>query len=88
MLTLPPSHTPLNQHSLNSIEAWLDSLGAKKNPDNPCLWIWIMPLWTAEITIQQDEIMVVWNEGKTQSQFGFPYGLSRQDVEAAFKQGP
>ena len=88
MSILPPSQTPLNQHSLRALEYWLKSLGAEKSNHNPCLWTWIMPQWSAEIIIKQDELRVIWDKGETQSQFGFPYGLPRQDIEAALKHGP
>ncbi len=88
MSTLPPAETPLNQHSLQALELWLTSLGAKKKRDNPCLWTWVEPQWSAEITVQKDELRIAWGEGETKTQFEFPYGLSRQDVEAALKHGP
>ena len=88
MQSLPPAKTPLNQHSLLALEFWLTSLGAKKHIDNPCLWTWVTPHWSAEITIEQNELIVFWGEGENKSQFSFPYGLPRQDVEAVLKQGP
>ncbi len=87
MCNLPPANTPLNQHSLGAIEFWLVSLGAQKSK-NPCLWKWIVPPWSAEISMKQDELMVVWVEGEATSQFNFSYSLSRQDIEAALKHGP
>ncbi len=94
MSNLPSPETPLNQHSLGSIELWLKHLGAVKSINNPCLWTWSnMPKWSAEIHIKQDELMVIWDqqniEGKDKtSKFSFPYGLPRQDVEAALNHGP
>ncbi len=93
MSILPPANTPLNQHSLRALELWLNSLGAEKNNDNPCIWNWVMPQWSAEIYVRQDELMVIWGdkEGESDkkfSQFSFPYGLPRQDVEAALRHGP
>ncbi|WP_269621815.1 DUF3143 domain-containing protein [Prochlorococcus marinus] len=88
MSILPPAKTPLNQHSLGALEFWLRSLGAERTSENPCLWKWIMPQGAAEIMIKQDELMINWVEGETKSQFSFPYGLSRQDVEAALQHGP
>ena len=88
MRALPPPKTPLNQHSIGALELWLTSLGAKRKKENPCLWLWTMPQWSAEIAIKKDELMVVWGEGDAKSQFSFPYGLPRQDVEAALKHGP
>ena len=87
MSSLPSAQTPLNQHSLGAIELWLVSLGAEKSED-PCLWLWVQPKWSAEISIKQDELIVVWSEGKIKRRFSFPYGLSRQDVEAALNHGP
>ncbi len=88
MSQLPSSTTPLNQHSLLAIEFWLHSLGANKNEMNPCLWTWVRNECSAEIEIMQDELKVTWFSREKGSQFSFPYGLSRQDVEAALKQGP
>ena len=38
MVALPPESTPLNQHSLPALEAWLQQLGAVRMDDNPCQW--------------------------------------------------
>ena len=63
MYNLPSPETPLNQHSLGELELWLKNLGAVKCTDNPCLWRWInAPQWSAEIYVQQDELIVVWGE--------------------------
>ncbi len=89
MSILPPAKTPLNQHSLGAIEYWLSSLGAKKNDDNPCLWSWVIPQGSAQIKINEEDLIIIWVEGgDKKSQFSFPYGLSRQDVEAALQHGP
>ena len=52
-----------------------------------------MPKWSAEIYFKQDELMVIWDKKNSEgnektSQFTFPYGLPRQDVEAALNHGP
>ena len=39
MAALPPESTPLNQHSLPALEAWLQQLGAVRMDDNPCQWM-------------------------------------------------
>ncbi len=88
MQTLPPANTPLNQHSLQALEYWLVSLGAQQSSENPCVWEWIIPQWSAEIIIKQDELIVIWSEDDSKSQFAFPYGLPRQDIEAALRHGP
>ncbi len=87
-MLLPPATTPLNQHSLGALESWLSALGATKSENDPCLWLWLLPQWSAEIELGQDELRVTWVEGIRKSQFGFPYGLPRQDIEAALRQGP
>ncbi|KGG14765.1 hypothetical protein EV06_1827 [Prochlorococcus sp. MIT 0602] len=78
----------MNQHSLVALELWLRTLGAEQNTQNPCLWIWKKSQWSAEIMIQQDELTIVWSDSGMKSQFSFPYGLPRQDIEAALKHGP
>ena len=94
MSNLPSPQTPLNQHSLRSLELWLMNLGAVKCTQNPSLWRWDnMPRWSAEIYFKQDELTITWDETKSEyksktSQFSFPYGLPRQDVEAALNHGP
>ena len=94
MYNLPSPETPLNQHSLGALELWLMNLGAVKCTENPCLWRWNnLPKWSAKIYFKQDELIITWAEtcseykSKT-SQFSFPYGLPRQDVEAALNHGP
>ena len=88
MPLLPPSETPLNQHSLAALECWLDELGANKSRKDPCLWTLLMPKWSAEIKIEQDELNVSWEQKGKVSQCVFPYGLSRQDVQTAITDGP
>ena len=88
MSKLPSEKTPLNQHSLREIELWLCALGAEKYFDDPCTWTWTCSKGSAEIFIKQDELMVVWSKGEVKRQFGFPYGLPREDIEAALRHGP
>ncbi len=88
MSQLPPSDTPLNQHSLMAIEFWLDQLGAKKSNSDPCRWEWVLPDWSACIDVEQDELRITWDKGGEQSQCSFPYGLSRKDVEVTMTEGP
>ena len=88
MYLLPPTQTPLNRHSLLALETWLEQLGAKRSSSNPSLWIWQRAQWSAEIEIGQADLIVIWDKNNLRSQCSFPYGLSRQDVEAAIKEGP
>ena len=88
MSLLPPAHTPLNQHSLAALESWLNGLGAQKSIKNPCLWIWSMSKWSAEITMDPDELKVIWDQAGKVTQCSFPYGLPRSDVQIAMLEGP
>ena len=85
---MPPSQTPLNQHSLAALESWLDELGAQKSKEDLCLWTLLMPHWSAEIKIEQDELKVTWEQKGKLSYCSFSYGLSRQDVQIAITDGP
>ena len=88
MSLLPLSQTPLNQHSLAALEYWLNELGAKKSQKDPCIWSWLMPKWSAEITLEQDELKIVWEQKGKLSQCSFSYGLTREDVQIAITEGP
>ena len=81
MSLLPPGNTPLNQHSLVALESWLNQLGAQKSRKNPCLWIWLMPQWSAEIEMDRDELKVIWEKDGKLIKCSFPYGLPRRDVQ-------
>ncbi len=88
MSTLPSATTPLNRHSLMAIETWFSQLGATPSEVDACRWILLMPKWSAEILMKQDELIVTWEENGQKSQCSFSYGLARIDIEAAIRQGP
>ena len=88
MSQLPIAETPLNQHSLTSLELWLHQLGAQRSQEDRCLWLWSMPNWSAEIKMESDELRVTWDKEGKKNQRCFSYGLTRQDVESAIIQGP
>ena len=88
MSLLPPDQTPLNQHSLKALETWLIQLGAQQSSQDLCLWLLVMPHWSAEIKIRRDEVQVTWDQEGKQSHCSFPYGLSRRDVHIAIAEGP
>ena len=88
MPSLPPSNTPLNRHSLISLENWLIDLGAIKNLEDPCLWTLSMPEWTADLIIKKDELTVIWSQNGKKNNCSFSYGLSREDVQVAINEGP
>ena len=88
MSNLPPAKTPLNQHSLIALESWLCGLGAIRTSENPSLWDWQSFNWNAQIILDREELCVVWENGATNSKRCFSYALSRNDVEAAIREGP
>jgi hypothetical protein len=45
---MPPAETPLNQHSLQALELWLQQLGAQRLEDDPCGWLWKEQGWMAD----------------------------------------
>ena len=58
-----PSDTPINQHSLQSLELWLKDLGATKDIDNPSIWYLLLSNWNATIIFEQEDLSVVWESG-------------------------
>lgn len=90
MSVLPPDSTPLNQHSLRALEAWLQQLGAMRMDEDPCQWMLTTPAWNAVLSLEREDLKVVWHPGSTADmvQCSLPYGLPRADVEAAIQAGP
>jgi hypothetical protein len=88
MATLPPAPTPLYNHPLPALEAWLRELGASQSRSNVAHWDLHRPQWSARIEMDVEELRVSWHqEGHTTTR-QFPYGLSRADAEAAILAGP
>tara|TARA_Y100001968_G_scaffold333191_1_gene394623 strand:+ start:2233 stop:2454 length:222 start_codon:yes stop_codon:yes gene_type:complete len=73
---------------LKSLEIWLEELGAQRSNTDPCCWDWIMPEWSAEINMETENLRITWKKDDIKYQCTFPYGLSREDVQSAFYQGP
>ena len=85
----PPSNTPLNQHSIRALEDWLISLNAERIDGDPCRWALTRPDWTAEILLEREDVVVIWQQpGAEERRCSLPYGLSRADVTAAIQAGP
>ena len=83
-----PSDTPINQHSLQTLELWLENLGAKKDDINPSKWHLRLTNWNATIIFEQEDLSVIWeSEGKETKRL-FSYCINREDVENAILQGP
>ncbi len=88
MSILPPPSTPLNQHSLEALETWLNDLGAQKSDSDPCLWVLELSTWSAVIKMEHDELKVTCEQDEKFSNRYFSYGLPRKDVHLAIAEGP
>ncbi|MFM7264518.1 MAG: DUF3143 domain-containing protein [Cyanobium sp.] len=88
MATPPSERTPLYNHPLPALEAWLLQLGAR--PDGPHAERWDLhhDQWSAQIVFGVEELTVTWHQDGRQAIRQFPYGLARADVEAAILAGP
>ena len=85
---LPDPQTPLYNHPLPALEAWLAQLGAQQRRDDPCVWDLHRPEWSARIELEVEELTVGWHADGQASVRHFPYDLSRADAEAAILAGP
>ena len=83
-----PPDTPINQHSLQSLELWLKGLGATKDIDNPSKWHLLLSNWKATITFEQEDLSVVWESRGELTKRLFSYCINREDIENAILQGP
>ena len=83
-----PSDTPINQHSLQSLELWLKDLGATIVVDNPSKWYLLLSTWNATICFEQEDLSVVWESGGKLTKRLFSYCINREDIENAILQGP
>ena len=82
------SDTPINQHSLQSLELWLKDLGATKDNDNPSKWYLLLFNWNATIIFEEEDLSVVWESGGKLTKRLFSYCINREDIENAILQGP
>ena len=83
-----PPDTPINQHSLQSLELWLRDLGATKDIHNQSKWHLLLPNWNAIIIFEQEDLSVVWESGGKLTKRLFSYCINREDIENAILQGP
>lgn len=83
--------TPLYNHPLPEIEAWLTNLGCHQDRQNLHCWYVERFSWKAEICLEIEEITVRYinagDRGKDLKR-SFKYSLSREDIEAAVFSGP
>jgi len=82
------SKDPINQHSLQSLESWLNALGAVKDINNPSKWYLLLSNWNATIIFEQEDLSVLWESEGQETKRLFSYRINREDVENAILQGP
>ncbi|HEY9747712.1 MAG TPA: DUF3143 domain-containing protein [Allocoleopsis sp.] len=88
-MPLPSSDTPLYNHSLPDIEAWLTEQGCEQDQTELHCWRVERPAWKAELYLDVDQLTVRYLEaGGEEIQRSFKYLLSRQDIEDAVFAGP
>lgn len=89
MTTFPPSDTPLYNHPLPVIEAWLSDQGCERDPHDLHCWLIERSTWKAELCLEVDQLTVRYlNVNGRDIQRSFKYSLSRNDVEDAVFSGP
>jgi hypothetical protein len=90
-MVLPSADTPLYNHPLPEIEAWLRSKGCQQDAANLHCWQVKDPAWEAELCLEVDSLLVRYfgaAEGGRDLQRIFKYSLSRQDLDEAVFSGP
>ncbi|MEL7036841.1 MAG: DUF3143 domain-containing protein [Cyanobacteria bacterium J06592_8] len=90
-LELPTPETPLYNHTLPKIEAWLRSLGCQQDAQELNAWFIQTPTWKAQLWLDVEQISVCYigaGEENQDIQRSFKYSLSRQDIEEAVFSGP
>ncbi len=88
-MTLPSSDTPLYNHPLPEIEAWLAEQGCEQDPKDLHCWNIERSSWQASICLDVDQITVrYFNVNGRDLQRSFKYSLSREDIQDAVFAGP
>ncbi|MEM9151861.1 MAG: DUF3143 domain-containing protein [Cyanobacteria bacterium P01_F01_bin.3] len=91
VLSLPSPDTPLYNHPLPGIEAWLLQHGCAQDQTQPHVWHLARAEWTAELRLDIEELAVIYtptNPSRTPVKRTFKYSLSRKDLENAIFIGP
>ena len=89
-MSLPPPETPLYNHSLTSIEAWLREQGCKQSEEESNCWEVEKSSWKADIEMDIEDLVVRYypGDGSDMIQRSFSYALRREDLDAAIFSGP
>ncbi|MEO0539458.1 MAG: DUF3143 domain-containing protein [Cyanobacteria bacterium P01_A01_bin.105] len=90
-MTLPAADTPLYNHPLPDIEAWLVQQGCYQDPSELNRWTLEKFDWKAELMLDVDSVVVRYlgaSDDGRDVQRSFKYSLSREDLESAIFAGP
>jgi len=90
-MTLPSEDSPLYNHPLPQIEAWLLSQGCTQDREALHCWHIQKDAWQATLYLEEDRLTVYYldADGSGEStQRSFKYSLSRRDIEDAIFSGP
>lgn len=88
---LPPADTPLYNHPLPLIEAWLTAQGCERDSDTQHIWRVNRSHWKAELELDIEQLTVYYLKADANGQDivrSFKYSLSRQDIDDAVFSGP
>jgi hypothetical protein len=88
-VTVSSPDTPLYNHPLPEIEAWLLSIGGIQDQQYPHCWQVGGDQWQAELCLEIEEVAVRYSSGdRPDVNRAFKYSLTRQDIEDAIMAGP
>ncbi|MFZ9736780.1 MAG: DUF3143 domain-containing protein [Prochlorotrichaceae cyanobacterium] len=89
-MSLPPAKTPLYNHSLTAIEAWLRDRGCEQDEQQRNCWQVKQADWEADIEMDIEEIVVRYHSSQSDQtvQRSFSYALCREDLDAVIFSGP
>jgi len=82
-MTLPAAQTPLYNHPLHALEAWLVACGCHQDPDCAHCWSIKHPDYEATIYLEETALRAEYHRKDQTRTLTFPYSLSRWDVEQA-----
>lgn len=87
---IPSSDTPLYNHPLPAIEAWLTQLGCQQDSQNLHCWTIQYSTWQGELCLETEELSIRYFSQTPEPEVtrSFKYSLSRQDIESAVLAGP
>ena len=89
--SLPSPDTPLYNHPLPGIEAWLSQNGCSQDREELHIWHLERAEWSAELRLDIEELAVIYKPVSSPSnpiKRTFKYSLSRKDLENAIFIGP